>query len=171
MQDIAAAVGLRKPTLYHYFTSKDEILYWIHDEFIELLIARHTARVQVAADPEQEVLEVIGDILELMETHHGHVRVFFEHRRELPPAQHEAIERKRSHYQRLVSDSIARGVAAGTFRDVDVPLATLALFGVCNWSYQWYRTGGRLTSRQLADVFFDLLLHGLTAAPDDRRPA
>src|SRR5713226_5835632 len=79
VEDIAGAVGLRKPTLYHYFKSKDEILFWLHEEFIDLLIGRQKARLATRMSPEQRLLEAMGDILELMDTHRGHVRVFFEH--------------------------------------------------------------------------------------------
>jgi AcrR family transcriptional regulator len=91
MEDIAHAVGIAKPTLYHYFKSKDEILFWIHEEFIDLLINRHEQRLQALLDPNQLLLEVMADILELMETHRGHVRVFFEHHRELPILDRETI--------------------------------------------------------------------------------
>ncbi|MDO8212604.1 TetR/AcrR family transcriptional regulator [Conexibacter sp. CPCC 206217] len=161
MEDIASAVGVRKPTLYHYVQSKDEILYWIHEEFIDLLISRQERRMSTAMSPEQLVLEVMGDILELMETHRGHVRVFFEHHRELPTDEHAAIAAKRERYESAVAAVIQRGVDEGAFRPVDVKLATLALFGICNWAYQWYRADGPLRSREVAYVFWDLLLNGL----------
>ena len=41
MDDIAREVGVAKPTLYHYFPSKDDILHAIHEEFIDLLMSRH----------------------------------------------------------------------------------------------------------------------------------
>jgi AcrR family transcriptional regulator len=161
MEDIAAAVGLRKPTLYHYFRSKDQILLSIHEEFIDLLISRQQRRLQTSMKPDQLLLEIMADILELMETHRGHVRTFFEHHRELPEDAHEAIEAKREAYEGMVSHVIQAGIDDGTFRPVDVKLATLALFGVCNWAYQWYRPGGPLRSREIAYVFWDLLVNGL----------
>lgn len=170
MEDIAEAVGVRKPTLYHYFRSKDEILFWIHEEFIELLIGRQERRLQTPMSEDQLILEIMADILELMETHRGHVRVFFEHHRELPAEQHAAIAAKRAQYQQMVSDAIQRGIDRDALRPVDVQLATLALFGVCNWAYQWYRVGGRLRTREIAYQFWDMLLHGLVAGdgPDAR---
>lgn len=163
MNDIARAVGLRKPTLYHYFSSKDEILYGIHDEFIELLIGRHETRLRTAMPPDQQILEVMGDILELMATHRGHVRVFFEHHRELAEPQHGRIESRRFHYQDLTRQCIEEGIEQGTFRDVDPQLATLAVFGVCNWAYQWFDASGELRSREVAYQFWDMLLRGISA--------
>jgi TetR/AcrR family transcriptional regulator, cholesterol catabolism regulator len=162
MDDIARAVGVRKPTLYHYFKSKEEILFWIHEEFIDLLMDRALDReAHTVMGADQALLELMGDILELMQTHRGHVRVFFEHHRELGEAYRKAIVSKRDRYQSLVEEIIRSGAAAGTFREVDPTLAALAVFGVCNWAYQWYRPDRGLTPRQVAYTFWDLMLHGM----------
>ncbi|ADB49265.1 TetR/AcrR family transcriptional regulator [Conexibacter woesei] len=168
MEDIAAAVGIRKTTLYHYFRSKDEILACIHDEFLDLLIERQQRRAALGMRPDQLVLETMEDILELMETHRGHVRVFFEHHRELPPDAHEAISRKRKRYEEEVRATIRDGVEQGAFRPVDPGMATLALFGMCNWAYQWYDASGPLSARQIAHTFWDMLLRGIASRPDGR---
>lgn len=157
---IAEAVGIAKPTLYHYVSSKDELLTWIHEEFIDLLLARQEARrgTGSAAD---ELRAVMADVLELMETHRGHVRVFFEHHRELPAAAGVRMREKRDRYQRGVEETIVRGTAAGELRDLDPRLASLALFGICNWAYQWYSSDGPLTPAALGAFFSDLVLRGL----------
>jgi TetR/AcrR family transcriptional regulator, cholesterol catabolism regulator len=167
MEDIARAVGIAKPTLYHYFPSKDEILYDIHGEFIDLLIDRHNQRLAVGLGPEQQLLEVIADILELMETHRGHVRVFFEHYRELPAAQQATIKVKRDSYEKAVETIFREGCESGVFRDLDPRLASLATFGMCNWGYQWYQAAGKYRPRELAYIFWGFLVNGIgTGTPD-----
>lgn len=159
---IAEAVGIAKPTLYHYLSSKDELLTWIHEEFIDLLLEKQAER-RGTTSPAAELQEVMTNVLELMETHRGHVRVFFEHHRELPDEARARMREKRDAYKQGVEQTIARGIAAGDFRAVDPRLATLALFGICNWAYQWYSSGGALTPAELGMFFTDLLLQGLDA--------
>ena len=110
--ELARAVGIQKPTLYHYFSRKDEILFSIHEEFIDLLIERQNARSGLAAA--ESLREIMGDVLSLMDTHRGHVRVFFEHHRELSPEDQATIARKRDAYQTMVEDVIARGTRPGS---------------------------------------------------------
>ena len=81
MEDVAASVSIAKATLYHYFPSKEEILRSIHEEFIQLLIDKYMQRVTSGLEPEELVLGAMKDILSLMVTHRGYVRVFFEHHR------------------------------------------------------------------------------------------
>jgi AcrR family transcriptional regulator len=161
MDDIALAVGVAKPTLYHYFDSKDRILAAIHEEFIDLLISRHDERATAGLMPAQLLLEVMADILELMETHRGHVRVFFNHHRELPEEVQATMRAKRDAYEQMVENLYVEGMAAGTFRKADAKLASLATFGMCNWAYQWFRPGGPMRTREIAYQFWGFLVHGL----------
>jgi AcrR family transcriptional regulator len=167
MERLAERAGLAKPSLYHYFKSKEDVLFQIHLEFIEPLLRRQEARLGLGMGLREQLLESIGDILELMETHGGYVRVFFEHHRELSDARQEAVMEKRSRYQHMVEDVIAAGIAAGEFRDVDPRLATLAVFGMCNWAYQWYRPNQDLTTTELAAFLHDLFLSGLQVPAKD----
>jgi AcrR family transcriptional regulator len=165
MGDIAQNVGIAKPTLYHYFDSKDDILLAIHEEFIDLLINRHSERRLSDLPPELLLLEAMGDILELMETHRGHVRVFFEHHRDLPAEARAAIREKRDCYEGAVQAVFDEAAKTGSFAPLDSRLSALAMFGMCNWAYQWYRPGGTLTPRQVAERFWRILVCGVGDLP------
>lgn len=163
MAEVADAVGLEKPSLYHYFSGKDEILFWIHEEFIDLLISKMEARSNSDLSATEELRLVMHDVLRLMDTHRGHVRVFFEHYRELPEEGKAGIRAKRDRYTAYVKEIIVRGTRDGEFRAVDPTLTTFAIFGMCNWTYKWYRSDGPDSSDQIAEFFFELLDRGLRA--------
>lgn len=162
MIDVANDVGIKKPTLYHYVASKEEILFLIHEEFVDLLIAAQQARAALTDSPDELLLGTMVDILRLMETHHSYVRVFFEHHRELPPgALRDAITAKRDTYFDDVREMIARGAEAGVFIVPDPRLAALAMFGMCNWAYTWYRPDGPHRPDDIARWFWGWLVTGL----------
>jgi TetR/AcrR family transcriptional regulator, cholesterol catabolism regulator len=162
MGDIAEGVGLAKPTLYHYFRSKDEILFEIHNAMIERILASHEKRLQIAAGRWGELLRgMIYDIVALMETHPGHLRIFFEHHRELPDADRTTIRIKRNRYRDHLRAVICGGVAAGAFRAVDPDLAVLTVLGAANWTYQWLHPGGMYTAAEVTDAFYSYIVDGL----------
>lgn len=166
MEDIADAIGVRKPTIYHYYESKQEILYHIHDEFIGLLIERHEVRSRSRMPPSQALLEVMADIVELMQTHRGHVRVFFEHHRELPPEHHRAIQLRRDEYFAAVEGLVLQAVADDEYETEDARLTTLAIFGMCNWAYTWFRPDGGRSPREIAYHLWDLVTYGAKPRED-----
>jgi AcrR family transcriptional regulator len=170
MEDIAGAIGIAKPTLYHYFRGKDEILFHIHDEFIGLLTSRHEARVGSGLPAVTELLNLMTDMLDLMQTHPGHVRAFFEHHRELPPERRSEVLVKRNAYMEVVESTIRRGIEQGDIREVNVPMTALAVFGMCNWAYQWFRPNGSLSTQEIARMFWDLVLEGLTTRGGTETP-
>jgi AcrR family transcriptional regulator len=162
MEDIAESAGLRKPSLYHYFKSKDEILFEIHSEMIELILARHEARLKAGVESYgQELYGLMKDLIELMETHPGHLRIFFEHHRELPDRYKETIRGRRARFRGYVSAAISGGIEAGEFVETDVEMATLAILGMCNWTYQWLRPDQGRTATEVADSFWEFAMRGI----------
>jgi AcrR family transcriptional regulator len=166
MTDIANAVDLAKPSLYHYYKSKADILFAIHEQFFDPRLAAAEA---VADMPPREALHaLIVDMMALMDTHRPHLRTVFEHHGELEGDQRTTVLDKRDRYEQILQDVLARGVKAGDFRKINPRLSALAVFGMCNWAYQWYKPGGT-ASAEIADVFFDLLTNGLNAPARAKR--
>jgi len=161
---IADRVGCAKATVYHYFRKKPEILFEIHDQWIEELLAR--AAESPADLPLPEFLrQVFRDILRLMETKSDHVRVFFEYYHELPDDLRTVATSQRDAYERLVESRIRSGIDAGVLRPQHPRIAAFALFGMCNWTYQWYRPGHELTDAEVADELFEIYYAGVRSAP------
>lgn len=161
---IAERVGCAKATVYHYFQKKPEILFEIHDRWISDLLERVEGQSPDVA-LEDFLRGVFHDILSLMETKPDHVRVFFEYYHELPDDLRAIATKKRDHYERIIYSRIRNGIAAGELREQHPRIATFALFGMCNWSYQWYRPGKELGHEQVADELFNVYYAGVKAAP------
>jgi AcrR family transcriptional regulator len=157
MEMLAVAVGIRKASVYYYFKTKDALLVEIHEEMIDHLLGR--AREREGA-PTERLRGVMRDLVELMELYPGRLQIFFEHYRELPAAQRPGILAKRDAYQDILLGVLREGVAVGEFTLDDVDLAALSILGMCNWTYQWMRPGGRLSATQVADGFLHLFLAG-----------
>jgi len=164
MQAIADRTEIRKPSLYHYFRSKDEILVELHETLMAVVISRHLSRLEAGGlGPRAELRAMMRDVIGLMDSHPGYLRIFFESYRELPPAARTSVAAQRSRYQQMVADVISAGKENGEFEDVDPDLTSLAVLSLVNWSYQWFRPGGPLTTDEVADHFWSMLLNGISA--------
>jgi AcrR family transcriptional regulator len=165
--EIAAACGIRKPTFYHYFKGKEELLFAIHDEFIDIVLEREAERARgPKLDPADAVFRVLVDVMSVIETHRAYVVVFFEHFRELSEEDRAAISSKRDRFERALRKHLEAGMKTGAFRKMNVDLTARAVLGMCNWAYQWYRPDGPQSSREIASLCWDIAINGLASDGD-----
>ena len=162
MQMLADEVGLGKPTLYHYFRSKTEILYAIHQQHIAALIDGLDSEQRRGASHDQLLIHACRDILEEIAKHPGYVRAFFEHYGELDEPKRADIRRRRQEYFGKICGILKSGIAAGAFRKCDVELTAYGFLGMCSWAYQWYPTMvDKISTQKLAETLCDTFLQGL----------
>ena len=164
MDDIAREVGLKKPTLYHYVESKAEVVHLIHSRLQKEYMRRLELRMEFGVPPSQNLLEVMYDIYDIMETYPGHLRVYFENHRNLPEEYQTSARNERDRYFAAVESVIVEGMRRGELRQTDTRLTTLALFGIANWSYQWYRPGDPSRARDVAYHMWNLFMRGVASA-------
>jgi AcrR family transcriptional regulator len=168
MDDIAKSVGVAKATLYHYFSTKDEILYAIHEEMFMILLEKSEARKSAGLPATERLFGYVQDAFELVDSHPGYARVVFEHLRQLSPPYKRKVRDNQIRYEQAVADILESGIAEGVFARVNVRIATLALFGMVNWSHQWYSPKGQYSPSELSEQFFEIYLNGI-AKPQSSR--
>jgi len=148
------ATGLTAGGLYHYVASKDELLFLVCDELMDPLLERARAIATGDEDPERQLRELVRAWLEHIEGHLDHMRVFQQERHVIEREPRWAqVREKRLAFERIVDGVLAR---AGEYEDRR--LALLGLLGMVNYTPTWFRPGGRLSARQVADGYTDQLL-------------
>jgi len=163
MQMLADEVGLGKPTLYHYFPSKNAILYAIHDSHITGLLTSLESRP--GANREDILRLACIDILKEIAEHPGYVRAFMDNYQELEGEMKESIRTARRTYFNYIKDVIVSGAESGEFRKTDPILSTYAFLGMCNWAYKWYPAmAAKRSPEEVAAELCDPFLNGLKAA-------
>ena len=164
MQDIAAAVGLYKGSLYHYIGGKQDLLVQVFERAMGALIAEVE---RIAADtslpPSTQVRLVVAAHVEAVSSNLDALTVYLHEWRALAGDALATVQAQRERYTLLVSEIVGRGVTLGEFDTPDVRIATLGVLGMCNWLCQWYSPGGRLGPAEIAGHFADLVLRGLVA--------
>ncbi|MGE5590298.1 MAG: TetR/AcrR family transcriptional regulator [Bacillota bacterium] len=161
MQDIADAVGLQKGSLYYYITSKEELLVKIFDDAVNTLV---TDLEKVALQPvsaRTKLERAVFAHLETVARRLGELTIFTRETHALSPEQRQVVRQSRRRYTGLLERILSEGVAAGEFRDVDVRLTALAIFGLCNSIYQWYSPEGRSKPEEIASHFAAIVLEGV----------
>jgi len=164
MEDLAAAVGIKKGSLYYYIESKEQLLL----EIAELIPPRFIANVRALLEDtqltaEQKIRTAIMRHLELFGTETGLIwsRVFLREYRALPDQHRRKLLEQRRQYEKVFRRLITEGVERGEFAPVDVTMVTRAILGMCNWAIEWYSPQGKHSAKEIASIFSDLVLKGL----------
>lgn len=162
---IADEIGTTKANVYHYFRAKHDILFAIHEAWIDDLIRHFDEKVAQQESVEEQVRTVVHDVLRIVAERRSQVRVYFEYLRELPDELRHSAETRRDEYTTRVEGVLARGMDNGVVRTMPLRVTTFGLFGIVNWTYQWYRPEGPQDPDQIADQIFEIFWRGVAAEP------
>ena len=161
MRDIAKAVNIRKPSLYHHFDSKEDILLTILKvgmdqllEELEIIVASDETSITKLRAAIAAHASMIGD-------NPAGAAVFLREDRGLGDEYLSQYVAKRDRFEAYFREIVTEGVNVGVFRPTDVAISVNALLGMVNWMTRWYRPDGRLSAAEIADHFADLFLEGL----------
>jgi AcrR family transcriptional regulator len=161
INDLCEANDLGKGALYHYIGSKEELLAGIHDRVMDEVMDG-AERAAAAGGTASEQLARLGEeLLDVIHRYPDHVWVFLH---EFPALTGERAERfrvRRRAYEDRVEAVLRSGVDSGELRDLDPWLTARAWLGMHNYTYLWLELGGRLTARDIAEPFHELILHGI----------
>jgi AcrR family transcriptional regulator len=151
VRDIAEAVGLLKGSLYHYIRSKEQLLAKLFegslgDTIVELesIAARDSSATERLRDMVRVYVMSVTANLDA-------VGIYLREWRSLPAPELARVRARRRAMRRVFEDVIGEGIRRKELSVADPKIAALAIIGMCNWTYEWYRPRGRLTPTALAD--------------------
>ncbi|WP_353395159.1 TetR/AcrR family transcriptional regulator [Hydrogenophaga sp. 5NK40-0174] len=162
MNQVAAASGLSKPTLYHYFKDKYALLVHIAEGHVKVLEQVVMEVEAMKLKPDAALREMIERfVMEYAGAADAH-RVLTEDVRFLQEPDRQRIL---GHERKVVegfADAIALLRPELDKAHLTKPL-TMLLFGMINWMFTWVRADGHVTHEQLAPMVADLFFGGLPA--------
>jgi TetR/AcrR family transcriptional regulator, cholesterol catabolism regulator len=162
MNDVAAALKLSKGGLYHYFQSKDEILFDLMNHALDLTEERVLDPVRRIADAEERLRLLIRLHVDVvLSARDREITVLLHENHPLPASLRKEINARKKSYIHFVETLIGEvQKARGTTREVSARAATFALLGMVNWLYQWYKPSGSLSPEQIAQQYTEIFFGG-----------
>lgn len=161
MSEIAEAVGIRKPSLYHHVRKKEDLLFAIHEQMIDELIEQTLVVTSSSAGPSEKVRDTLKVAMRFVSRNQDAVTVFLAEHRALSGERWNEIVVKRDLYEKMVHRIIAEGTGSGAFVDVSPAIAAKGILAMANWGYTWFEPGGPRTADDIAEIFATIALRGL----------
>ena len=164
MSQIAQQAQVSKALLYHYYPSKDALIFAIIITHLEELDEAIQAADDPALEPPQRLRRLVGAVLDNYRGADDRHKVQLNGTAALNDAQKAqitAVERGIVKRFSVVLDQINPGLNTRE-RPLLMPV-TMSLFGMMNWVYMWFKDGGRISREDYADVATTLILEGIKA--------
>ncbi|MCC3290549.1 TetR/AcrR family transcriptional regulator [Arthrobacter sp. zg-Y859] len=164
VQQIVDAAGVTKGALYHYFNSKDDLLFDIYDRILTLQ-REHLTEIIGRGLPAVETMRLVCE--DVIMTSIDWIRegsVFFRSQHMLSEDRQEEVKRRRREYNEAFTALLVRGQSDGVFRtDIPIPVLAANFFSDPHYLSYWYSPGGSISREQAAAQLTDLYLAGLQA--------
>lgn len=162
VREIADAAGVTKGGVYHYFESKDDLLYEVHTRMLRM----QTSRMNTIADDDSPLPErlhaIIADVVETTIANLDEAVVFFQSVHLLAADRQAQVRAERRRYHERVRELVLQGQGEGVFRaDVPADLVVHYHFGAIHRLGMWYRADGPMTAEQVGTHFADMVLASL----------
>jgi AcrR family transcriptional regulator len=168
MRDLSRASGVSLAGLYHYFESKEKLLYLIQKHTFSTIIEQLRQRLKQSADPEQRLRIFIQNHLEYFLANKKAMKVLSHEEDVLKNGYGEEIAALKREYYRMCGaliDDLRR--AEGL--QFSVRIAVLSLFGMVNWIYTWHNPRTDADAGALARQMGDIFLNGLLSQRMEKR--
>ena len=173
VQDVADAVGILKGSLYYYIDSKEDLLYRV------LLEVHEDARgilgeIEAMTDvsPLEKIRAYVRNHVEYNVRNMDKVAVYYHDFGLLSTDRRAEIREQRRAYEDFLEKLIKEAQRAGEVDPgADPRVLAYCMFGTMNWTYTWYRPGGRVSIPRLADMVAGFVGSALLAPPPNGAPA
>lgn len=162
MRDLSRASGMSLAGLYHYFESKEKLLYSIQKQSFSTIVGNLRERLAVQVDPEARVRIFIQNHLEYFLANQKAMKVLSHEADVLKNGYgREVAAIKREYY--LICVELVEGLGIPQGPQFSSRLAVLSLFGMMNWIYTWHNPKIDADAGQLARQMSDFFLRGVFA--------
>ncbi|MEM8837930.1 MAG: TetR/AcrR family transcriptional regulator [Pseudomonadota bacterium] len=161
MASLAGELGVSKALLYHYYSSKEALLFDIIETHLQTLLDAVEEADLPDAEPEERLHRLVSGILDAYRDADDEHKVQIGALHVLPDDQQEAIRSIERRIVRIVADAVLALNPALNDGRTDLKPATMSLFGMLNWFYMWFREGGSLTREDYAKMVSTIFIGGI----------
>jgi TetR/AcrR family transcriptional regulator, cholesterol catabolism regulator len=162
LDDVADELGVTKPALYYYASSKDELLAACGQRAIDSLNGALDKSAAPDCTPEARLRRFFTLYAEIVCGDFGRCLALTEPR-DLAPATRKANHAGRRGLNLAVREIIREGVADGAFRPCDDRVVAIALFDAFNGLAKWFNPKGAQRLAPIVEQYLGIFLQGVAS--------
>ena len=160
MRDLSRASGMSLAGLYHYFSSKEELLYRIQKHAFRTIVENLREKLAPVTDPEERIRIFLENHLEYFLANKEAMKVLTHEADTLKDSRGAEIRAIKREYYRICFD-LLEDLRCAKGLEFSGRMAVLSLFGMINWIYTWHNPRVDEDAQSLARQMGDIFLHGV----------
>lgn len=164
VNDILNEAELTKGSFYYFFQSKEDLLYLIHESFIENLLYDSQEIFNSKNTTNKEKLSQLVSLLwDSLYKYKDNFTIFIqEYKYIADDDKFQVIREKRDQFANIITQVIEDGIKAGEFKsNTDPKIISFGIVGLTGWGTQWYRKDGPLSVKEINKIYLDMILNGI----------
>ncbi|MFS4580751.1 TetR/AcrR family transcriptional regulator [Phaeobacter sp. C3_T13_0] len=162
MTQLARECGISKANIYHYYDSKDAVLFGVLDTYLCELRDRVCSVDVTGLVPDQRLRRIVSEILLAYQGADNEHQVQISAMSALPEPQQALLRGYQRELVHLVSDALAAVASDEIAQDpAKLRATTMSVFGMLNWYYMWNSGTGPEAREGYAEMVADLTMNGI----------
>jgi len=161
VSELAALCKVSKSLIYHYYPSKEAILFDVMTAHIEDLLAITLVAANKNQPPDEELRSITRALLRRYVGAADKQKVLLYELASLPGKQREEIVAKQRKIIATVETTLARTRPSFKRDPARLRAKVMLFFGMLNWTHTWFKSRGRISRDELAEMAADTILKSL----------
>jgi AcrR family transcriptional regulator len=165
VRDIADSAGILSGSLYHHFSSKEEMVDEVLRTFLTWLFDRYQHIVDTEPNPLARLKGLFMASFDAIEHRHAEVVIYQDEAKRLSSQpRFSYVEELNQRHRAMWLDVLNEGIEQGYFQSgIDVDLVYRFIRDTTWVSVRWFQPGGPLTAEQVGTQYLAIVLGGIAA--------
>jgi len=163
MREIARELGMNQSSLYHYFTSKEDILFRLMDNAMDEVLGELEEIYAKDLSAEDKLKKVLHSYIRSYAGDQDRLILLVNEMNSLTESSRFILVDKQRQYVRLIKSILKGMFEQEKMREIDPAVSTFAFFGMVHYTIKWYHKDGPITVDELARLFVEIFTKGILA--------
>jgi AcrR family transcriptional regulator len=161
LREIAREVGMNQSSLYHYFTSKEDVLFRLMNDAMNEVLGKLEEICASDLSAEDKLKRVLHSYIRSYAGDQERLILLVNEMNSLTETNRLILVDKQRQYVQLIKSILKELVDEDKMKEIDASVATFAFFGMVHYTIKWYRKDGSIILDQLASLFVEIFTRGI----------
>jgi AcrR family transcriptional regulator len=167
MREIARELGMNQSSLYHYFASKEDILFTLMNDAIDDVLITLEEIYAANLLPEDKLKRVLDSYIRSYAGDQERLILLVNEMNSLNEKHRLILVEKQRRYVQLIKSILNKLLGESKMKKIDPTVATFAFFGMVHYTIKWYHKDGPITLDELANLFVEIFTKGIIKSLHD----